>query len=123
MSTHNYTYINDIVFIHTHCASGHVHTYLALTCTLFISILHTYTHAHTHIYLRTYVTHTHTHTHTHSAQVMYVPGSGIRPFNFSRTFEQETSQMQVYKQFAQEAVVSAMNGFNACVLACESCSE
>ena len=48
---------------------------------------------------------------------MYVPGVGVRPFLFSRVCDEAASQAEVYQRVAQDAVVSALNGLNACVLA------
>jgi kinesin family protein 5 len=49
--------------------------------------------------------------------VMFVPGCGIRPFLFSNVCSGDVSQTAVYQRVAQDAVVSSMNGMNACVLA------
>ena len=49
--------------------------------------------------------------------VTFVPGVGVRPFNFSNVFDKDASQETVYTNFAQNAVLCALNGFNACVLA------
>ena len=52
-----------------------------------------------------------------SRVVMFVPGSGVRPFVFPTVLDGKASQMEVYVKVAQDAVVSALNGLNACVLA------
>ena len=52
-----------------------------------------------------------------SRVVMFVPGSGVRPFVFPTVLDGKASQMEVYVKAAQDAVVSALNGLNACVLA------
>ena len=49
--------------------------------------------------------------------VMFVHGCGIRPFLFSNVCSGDVSQTAVYQRVAQDAVVSSMNGMNACVLA------
>ena len=49
--------------------------------------------------------------------VMFIPGCGVRPFIFSQVCDEEVSQREVYQRVAQDAVVSALNGMNACVLA------
>mmetsp|Transcript_4342 Transcript_4342/g.10377 ORF Transcript_4342/g.10377 Transcript_4342/m.10377 type:complete len:589 (-) Transcript_4342:1238-3004(-) len=50
--------------------------------------------------------------------VLYVPGLGVRPFHFVKTFDgQKATQQSVYEEYAQGAVVSALNGFNACFMA------
>jgi len=50
--------------------------------------------------------------------VLYVPGLGVRPFHFVKTFDgQKATQQGVYEEYAQDAVVSALNGFNACFMA------
>ena len=52
-----------------------------------------------------------------SRVVMFVPGSGVRPFLFSTVCDGQTSQVDFYQRVAQDAVCSALNGMNACVLA------
>jgi len=49
--------------------------------------------------------------------VMFVPGLGVRPFLFSTVCDENTEQRAVYQRVAQDSVVSALNGMNACVLA------
>jgi hypothetical protein len=49
--------------------------------------------------------------------VLYVPGLGIRPFHFINTFEGARPQRDIYYQYAQDAVTSALNGFNSCFMA------
>merc|ERR1719230_1801451 len=48
---------------------------------------------------------------------MFVPGCGVRPFYFSTVCDGPTTQLDVYQRVAQDAVCSALNGMNACVLA------
>ena len=52
-----------------------------------------------------------------SKVVAFVPGVGVRPFNFAHVFDKEASQEALYAAFAQNAVLCALNGFNASVLA------
>ena len=52
-----------------------------------------------------------------SRVVMLVPGIGIRPFSFPTVCAGDVAQPEVYQRVAQDAVVSALNGLNACVLA------
>ena len=52
-----------------------------------------------------------------SKVVMFIPGCGVRPFLFSTVCDETTAQREVYQRVAQDAVVSALNGMNACVLA------
>mmetsp|Transcript_33059 Transcript_33059/g.104597 ORF Transcript_33059/g.104597 Transcript_33059/m.104597 type:complete len:772 (-) Transcript_33059:70-2385(-) len=47
---------------------------------------------------------------------MFMGGRGVRPFFFSRVFDDASEQTQVYGQTARDAVVSALNGFNACIM-------
>jgi hypothetical protein len=47
---------------------------------------------------------------------MYVPGTGVRSFNFSNVFSPNISQQQLYQKTAKESVEFALNGCNACVL-------
>jgi len=47
---------------------------------------------------------------------MLQPGVGVRPFIFSRVFDDKASQADVYGSAARGAVTAALNGFNACVL-------
>jgi len=49
--------------------------------------------------------------------VMFVPGLGVRPFLFSTVCDERIEQREVYQRVAQDSVVSALNGMNACVLA------
>jgi hypothetical protein len=42
---------------------------------------------------------------------MFVPGHGVRDFNFSRVLESE--QERCYLNFARPSVISLLNGFNA----------
>lgn len=51
-----------------------------------------------------------------SRVVMYVPGSGVRPFHYGRVHTTRAAQEDVYAESARPAVLSALNGFNACVL-------
>lgn len=44
---------------------------------------------------------------------MFVPGHGVRNFNFSRVLESE--QEHCYHSFARPSVVALLNGFNASV--------
>ena len=48
---------------------------------------------------------------------MFIPGVGVRPFLFSQVCDEKVEQKEVYQRVAQDAVVSALNGMNACVLA------
>uniref|UniRef100_A0A0G4I7F4 Kinesin-like protein n=1 Tax=Chromera velia CCMP2878 TaxID=1169474 RepID=A0A0G4I7F4_9ALVE len=48
--------------------------------------------------------------------VMHVPGAGLRPFAFVRVFSPDSSQETVYRETGLRAVVSALNGVNACLL-------
>ena len=52
-----------------------------------------------------------------SRVVAFVPGVGVRPFNFAHVFNKDASQEALYRTFAEGAVLCALNGFNACVLA------
>ena len=52
-----------------------------------------------------------------SRVVAFVPGVGVRPFHFAHVFDKDAQQERLYKTFAQGAVLSAVNGVNACVLA------
>jgi len=52
-----------------------------------------------------------------SRVVMFIPGSGVRPFLFSTVCDETCSQADVYGRVALDAVVSSLNGMNACVLA------
>merc|ERR1719359_2639616 len=47
---------------------------------------------------------------------MFQPGAGIRPFVFTRVFDGETAQEDVYDQSARGSVCAALNGFNAALL-------
>jgi hypothetical protein len=51
-----------------------------------------------------------------SRVVAYVPGQGVRPFRFNRVFDEDATQKALYETVAQDAVVTALNGINACVL-------
>jgi len=46
-----------------------------------------------------------------SRVVMFVPGHGVRPFNFGRVLESD--QERCYQSFARPSVVALLNGFNA----------
>jgi kinesin family protein 5 len=48
---------------------------------------------------------------------MFVPGCGLRPFHFPTVCDDKAPQHEVYQRVAQDAVCSALNGMNACVLA------
>ena len=48
---------------------------------------------------------------------MFVPGCGVRPFYFTTVCDGQTTQRDVYQRVAQDAVCSALNGMNACILA------
>ena len=52
-----------------------------------------------------------------SRVVMFVPGCGLRPFHFPTVCDDKVAQPEVYQRVAQDAVCSALNGMNACVLA------
>ena len=52
-----------------------------------------------------------------SKVVMFIPGVGVRPFLFSSVCDEQVTQRDVYLRVAQDAVVSSLNGMNACVLA------
>ena len=52
-----------------------------------------------------------------SRVVMFVPGCGLRPFHFPTVCDDKAAQHEVYQRVAQDAVCSALNGMNACVLA------
>ena len=47
---------------------------------------------------------------------MHVPGMGVRPFFFSSLYDGQASQQIVFDNSACDAVLAALNGFNACVL-------
>ena len=47
--------------------------------------------------------------------VVHVPGAGVRPFPFSRVFEEE-DQARVHASVGAPAVAAVLNGLNACVL-------
>jgi len=49
--------------------------------------------------------------------IMFIPGCGVRPFLFSHVCDEAVEQREVYMRVAQDAVVSSLNGMNACVLA------
>jgi hypothetical protein len=49
--------------------------------------------------------------------IMFIPGCGVRPFLFSHVCDEGVEQREVYMRVAQDAVVSSLNGMNACVLA------
>jgi hypothetical protein len=51
-----------------------------------------------------------------SRVVMFVPGLGIRPYHFTKVFGEAATQPMVYDNTAREAALSALNGFNSCVL-------
>ena len=48
--------------------------------------------------------------------VMYVPGQGFRPFHFGAVFGEDSGQEAVWRQSAHDAVIGALNGFNACLI-------
>lgn len=47
---------------------------------------------------------------------MNLPGSGVKTFQFQKTFDDESNQTQVYNECSEEMIVSMLNGYNACVL-------
>mmetsp|Transcript_25467 Transcript_25467/g.42490 ORF Transcript_25467/g.42490 Transcript_25467/m.42490 type:complete len:864 (+) Transcript_25467:35-2626(+) len=47
---------------------------------------------------------------------MHVPGSGVRPFQFSNVHKGDATQQQVYDKSAQDAIATVLNGFNACIM-------
>lgn len=47
---------------------------------------------------------------------MYQPGVGVRPFVFTRVFDEGCAQEDVYEQACRGSVCAALNGFNACML-------
>ena len=47
---------------------------------------------------------------------MFVPGAGVRPFHFASVFDGAARQREVYDGLAREAVLTALNGFNSCLL-------
>ena len=47
---------------------------------------------------------------------MYVPGAGVRPFTFTRCFDEKTSQAELYLETGRNVVLSALNGFNSALL-------
>jgi len=51
-----------------------------------------------------------------SRVVLFVPGIGIRPFHFGGVYDRTTEQRAVYEDTARDAVLSVLNGFNACLL-------
>ena len=46
---------------------------------------------------------------------MYVPGQGVRPFTFEHVIKPDGTQSELYSRTAQMSVISALNGFNACL--------
>ena len=48
--------------------------------------------------------------------VMYVPGQGFRPFHFGAVFGEDSGQEAVWRHSAHDAVIGALNGFNACLI-------
>jgi kinesin family protein 5 len=50
-----------------------------------------------------------------SRVVMYVPGQGVRPFTFEQVVGPEGAQLAVYERTARASIISALNGFNACL--------
>lgn len=48
--------------------------------------------------------------------VMFVPGTGVRPFHFAQVHDAGTDQATMYERAARPTVTSALNGFNACFL-------
>ena len=51
-----------------------------------------------------------------SRVLMFYPGVGLRPFEFSRVFDGAETQAAVYESTARVAVAAALNGLNACLL-------
>ena len=47
---------------------------------------------------------------------MYVPGAGVRPFTFTKCFDEKTSQSELYLETGRNVVLSALNGFNSALL-------
>ena len=47
---------------------------------------------------------------------MNVPGSGVRPFYFSKVFPGQERQVSIYNSYARDIVVAALNGQNGCLL-------
>lgn len=47
---------------------------------------------------------------------MYVPGLGIRPFNFGKIFSDKSTQDDVYELFCRDSVIACLNGINSCFL-------
>lgn len=48
--------------------------------------------------------------------IMFAHGTGIRPFIFTRVFDGDARQDDVYQNAARTSVCSVLNGFNACLL-------
>lgn len=48
--------------------------------------------------------------------VMYMPGSGVRPFTFPRVFGVDVDQRGIFDGLGREVVMGAMSGFNACLI-------
>ncbi len=46
----------------------------------------------------------------------YIPGTGVRPFLFSRVFDDASTQLDVYEETGRRAVIDVLNGFNTCLL-------
>lgn len=51
-----------------------------------------------------------------SRVTMYVPGVGLRPFQFGEVHGHGAEQAEVYSLSAHDAVIAALNGFNASLL-------
>jgi len=51
-----------------------------------------------------------------SRVIMYQAGLGIRPFVFKSCFDEKSRQQSVYGGTARPAVISVLNGMNACLL-------
>jgi len=47
---------------------------------------------------------------------MYVPGAGVRPFTFTRCFDETVTQSDLYLETGRNVVLSALNGFNSALL-------
>ena len=50
------------------------------------------------------------------AVMMYIEGAGLRPFHHATAYDGDASQAAVYAGAGRDAVVSALNGFNSCIL-------
>lgn len=51
-----------------------------------------------------------------SQVLMFMPGVGVQPFQFDSVHDGKALQSQVYDRVAKDSVVTALNGFNACIL-------